>query len=392
MCGMYYYGYRRRRRKRTGPKKVKNGIKVRAKRGDLGQGWLAKAWIRALEDAMYSSDSFTRGRTYARLGQVLSVDVKKGSVVAMVQGRARSPYEVRMTMSIPRPIYWKKFASLMVRNPVYAAAILAGHMPEDLSEKMASLGLNLFPIRSGLTVSCECNDWQTMCKHATATCYILAEEFDRDPLLYLKIRGIDRRDFLAMLESDATETPPILPAETPPTLPADVDKSPLSKAVSNSNHAWGAMRGMFGLGSLLPDSDPSVFSPSDTQSEAHAVEKDVLKEPTLILGGLLPEFRIPGVPDVPDERTELPSDPREFWGSSIKVSDSYDTALAPSESAALPKTLGRFPMWRGAGQFITLMEEIYSQASMRGANAYLGIREESSKGASKRAPNGARRK
>ncbi|MCE2509101.1 MAG: hypothetical protein J4G04_07410 [Nitrosopumilaceae archaeon] len=32
-------------------------------------------------------------------------------------------------------------------------------------------------------------------------------------------------------------------------------------------------------------------------------------------------------------------------------------------------------MWRGEEAFIPLMEEIYSKASLTGANAYLGIRD-----------------
>lgn len=379
---MYYYGYRRRRRKRTGPKKVKNGIKVRTKRGELGQGWLAKAWISALEDTTYLTESFTRGRTYARRGQVLSVDVKKGSVIAMVQGRAPSPYRMSMTVSIPGAGYWKKFAHLLASKPVYAAAILAGEMLEEMEDEMASLGLNLFPLESELTISCGCSDWSEMCKHATSTSYILAEEFDRDPLLYLKIRGIDRKEFLAMLEPDVPEISP------PP--PVDVDPSPQPKVTSPRTRGWGALRNMLGLGPRPPDPGPTgppTFSPPDVTPKIHAGEDkgSVIKEPTLILGGMAPDFRVPGMPEAPNEQIRIPSDLRQFWGGLSQVPESYDSALAPSESAALPKTLGRFPMWRGSGQFITLMEEIYSQASLRGANAYLGIREGSGKGASKRA-------
>lgn len=385
---MYYYGYYRRRRKRTKPKKVKSGIKVRAKRGELGQGWLAKAWIRALEDATYSSNSFTRGRTYARLGQVLSVDAKKGSVVAMVQGRARSPYTMRMTIGIPGAEYWKKFARLLAKKPAYAAAILAGYMPEEMSDEMASMNLDLFPNESELRISCECSDWSDMCKHATSASYILAEEFDRDPLLYLKIRGIDRKDFLAMLEYGVTEMSKNQSSS------ADTDTSPQPKIVFDPARAYGALQNMRGRVTQprYPDTTSLPFLPSSPTPETHAYKESATQEPALVSGGLSPDFRIPDMPDTPDERTNLPSDPREFWGRSSKAVDSYDSALAPSDPAALPKSLGRFPMWRGSGQFITLMEEIYSQASLRGANAYLGIREGTGRGAPNRASKGARKK
>ena len=376
---MYYYGYYRRKRKRPKLKEVKNGIKVRTKRGDLGQGWLAKAWISALDDATYTSNSFTRGRTYARLGHVLSVEVKKGRVVGIVQGRARSTYEMRMTIGIPDVEYWKKFAHILAKKPAYAAAILAGEMPEGLANDMASAGLDLFPSESELAIYCECSRWSEMCKHATSTSYVLAEEFDRDPLLYLKIRGIDRKDFLALLEYGVDKM------SNNRSSPADTDASPHPEIVFDPARAHGALQNMRGRVTKprYPDTTSLPFLFPGPPPETDDDKDGATKEPTLVLGGLSPDFRIPGMPSTSDERTDLPSDPREFWGRSSQVSDSYDSALAPSEPAALPKSLGRFPMWCGPGQFITLMEEIYGQASLRGANAYLGIREGLGKGASK---------
>ena len=389
---MYYYGYYKRKRKRPKLKEVKNGIKVRTKRGDLGQGWLAKAWISALDNATYTSNSFTRGRTYARLGHVLSVEVKKGSVVGIVQGRSRTTYTMRMTVGIPDVEYWKKFAHILAKKPAYAAALLAGDMPEELNNDMASAGLDLLPTKSELAVYCECSQWSEMCKHATSTSYVLAEEFDRDPLLYLKIRGIDRNNFLALLEYGITEMSPNKP---PP--PAETDTNPQPELIFDPARAYGAFQNMRGrvIQPRYPDTTSLPFLFSDPTSETDADKEGAAKEPTLVLGGLSSDFRIPGTPDVSDERTSLPSDPREFWGRSSQASgsyDSYESALAPSEPAALPKSLGRFPMWCGSGQFITLMEEIYSQASMRGANAYLGIRGGLGKGAPKRAPKGAQKR
>ena len=345
---MYYYGYRRRR-KRPGPKKVKNGIKVRAKRGELGQGWLAKNWMDALYNSTYSSDAFPRGRTYARKGQVLSVDVKKGSVVAMVQGTAAKPYTMIMKVGIPGAEFWKCFARMLKEKPAYAAAILAGEMPGEVAGEMAARGFDLFPTRNELDISCGCETWSSMCKHAAAASYILAEEFDRNPLLYLKIRGIDKKEFLAMLDGEP-----------------EISTAPEPVAVSPPRHThavgWGALQNM-----------PSDPNPPNL-SGAHGG-----KESISVSGGLVPGFRI-SVPAVPEGRTRLPADPREFWAYRSGAADSYDSAQAPAEPAALPKMLGRFPMWHGEGQFITLMEGIYDTASRTGANAYLGIRPDKGSG------------
>lgn len=415
---MYYYGWQRRKPKRRGPKKVSNGIKVRAKRGDLGQSWLAKEWISALEEATYSGSSFRRGRTYARKGQVLSVNVKKGRVVAMVQGSAQKPYEIGINVGVWGVEDLKKFAKLLKEKPIYAASILAGELPEDLADDIVSLGFNLFPSGAELSASCRCEDWAQMCKHVAAASYILAEEFDRDPLLYLKIRGINRRDFLAMLEPGAPEEPAdIVPEESEeppdsvpeePEAPAVSDTVPLYKIISAPTNIFRSIfvRGPPPSHTKKPGSPapppPETTSEADdikaseqvqdtkeaedpgTIADTHNTKQNILKMPTRVFGGVEPGFCVPAMSAISGEQADLPSDPRRFWGRPNVEPDSYESALAPSESAALPKMLGRFPMWRGEGQFIKLMEEIYDQASLAGANAYLGIRGDAPKKARKK--------
>jgi uncharacterized Zn finger protein len=46
---------------------------------------------------------------------------------------------------------------------------------------------------------CNCPDWGMPCKHLAAVCYVLAEEFDRDPFGMLAWRGKDRAELLAAL-------------------------------------------------------------------------------------------------------------------------------------------------------------------------------------------------
>jgi uncharacterized Zn finger protein len=46
---------------------------------------------------------------------------------------------------------------------------------------------------------CSCPDWEVPCKHLAAVCYVLAEEFDRDPFGMLAWRGKARDELLAAL-------------------------------------------------------------------------------------------------------------------------------------------------------------------------------------------------
>src|SRR5512139_2954416 len=97
------------------PRSVKGGIKAQSKRGTFGESWWAKRWIAVLERFNIGA-RLARGRSYARRGQVLSIEVNKGKVTAKVQGSRPKPYEIKIeikTLSTPN---WKKLAKTLSRE------------------------------------------------------------------------------------------------------------------------------------------------------------------------------------------------------------------------------------------------------------------------------------
>jgi uncharacterized Zn finger protein len=61
-------------------------------------------------------------------------------------------------------------------------------------------GTPLFPRSAAdLDMHCSCPDWGVPCKHLAAVCYVLAEEFDRDPFGMLAWRGKGRDELLTAL-------------------------------------------------------------------------------------------------------------------------------------------------------------------------------------------------
>src|SRR6476619_3397601 len=82
---------------RSRPRQAKGGIKAQSKRGAFGQSWWAKRWIAVLESFNIGA-RLGRGRSYARNGQVLSIDVAKGKVTAKVQGSQHQPYKVAIAV------------------------------------------------------------------------------------------------------------------------------------------------------------------------------------------------------------------------------------------------------------------------------------------------------
>src|SRR5215210_967607 len=194
------------------PRQAKGGIKAQTKRGEFGTSWWAKRWIAVLEGFNIGA-RLGRGRSYARGGQVLSIQVEKGQVRAAVQGSRPKPYEIVIQVKTLPAADWKKLAQALSRQALFAAKLLAGEMPQDIEQVFQEAGLSLFPTRLGdLTTKCSCPDWSNPCKHIAAVYYLLGEEFDRDPFLIFTLRGLTRDELLEQLgeigqpsESEAAE-------------------------------------------------------------------------------------------------------------------------------------------------------------------------------------------
>jgi uncharacterized Zn finger protein len=211
--------------------KVDDGLELRSRRGVIGESWWSRRFLSAVESIL-TGGRLTRGRTYARQGQVIDLGIGSGLAVAQVQGTRRTPYGVQITMPAASDERWEAIVETLAGQAGYAARLLAGELPHEIEDVFAQAGVALFPERgSHLITNCSCPDWATPCKHAAAVCYLMAEAFDDDPFLLLAFRGREREALLAELRArrgapidgsgseDASSSDPILPG---PPLSEDV--------------------------------------------------------------------------------------------------------------------------------------------------------------------------
>ena len=166
----------------TRPIEVRGGIRAGSKRGAFGSSWWARRWLQTLEEFRIGT-RLDRGRSYARRGQVMSVDVQPGGVTARVQGSRKRPYSVSIEVRTISPPDWERLQEAMAEQPIIAASLLSGRMPDNIEECFRAAGLSMFPDRQDdLETDCSCPDWSNPCKHVAAVYLLLGEEFDRDPL------------------------------------------------------------------------------------------------------------------------------------------------------------------------------------------------------------------
>src|SRR6266699_4280114 len=126
------------------PIRVKDGIKTKSERGAIGETWWSKRWIGVLESFNMGA-RLTRGRSYARQGQVLSIDVEPGLVKAKVQGSRPKPYNVKIQLRPLSDQDWDKVTEAMAAQAIFAAKLLAGEMPTDIEEVFRAVHVSLFP-------------------------------------------------------------------------------------------------------------------------------------------------------------------------------------------------------------------------------------------------------
>jgi uncharacterized Zn finger protein len=190
------------------PRPVEGGLKARTARGPIAQTWWSRRFTEVLEDIGLGG-RMQRGRTYARKGQVISLEVKAGAVTALVQGSRVRPYRVRVGVSAFGKPEWARLERALAASAWYSAKLLSGEMPDDIEEVFAAEGLSLFPAAADeLSMDCSCPDWEVPCKHIAAVFYLLAESFDDDPFKILAWRGRDRDDLLANLEAARSDGAP----------------------------------------------------------------------------------------------------------------------------------------------------------------------------------------
>ncbi|AKB80412.1 SWF/SNF family helicase [Methanosarcina horonobensis HB-1 = JCM 15518] len=298
----------------TKPIEVKGGIKAKSKRGGFARSWWAKCWIETLESFNIGA-RLSRGKSYARKGQVTSIKIEAGLVRAKVQGSDPTPYSVTIKVRTLTSSEWELLAEKLALRPIFAAKLLAGEMPEDIDSVFRETGLSLFPeTLDDLETDCSCPDWSNPCKHIAAVYYLLGEEFDRDPFLIFKLRGVDMDDFMSIL----------------------------------------------GKG-FVPETADQV------------AEAGVLTERPEDKTGTALEAEISSVSPEP-----LPFDPETFWGRLPENPEEEKSpslgAHIPQVPAALPKRLGKFPFWRSEEDLLDMLEEIYKKVSPAGMMVFLGER------------------
>jgi len=186
------------------PIKAEGGIQSRNQRGSFAAHWWAKRWLAVLEGYDISS-RLQRGRSYARGGQVLNIDITASQIKARVQGSQRKPYQVSIQVKAINDADWERVLDAASQQAIFAAELLDGTMPQEIETIFNTTDVSLFPVnQKDISTQCSCPDDSNPCKHIAAVYYLLGEQFDQDPFVIFALRGRTREQVIEALRRRRT--------------------------------------------------------------------------------------------------------------------------------------------------------------------------------------------
>jgi uncharacterized Zn finger protein len=153
-----------------------------------------KAWCDNLESYGDYANRLPRGRSYARHGAVIDLQIAAGKITALVSGS--STYEIDVTIRRLPPKSWSEMASECTGQIDSLVDLLRGKLPAQVMEVVTRKAGGLFPAPTQISFTCSCPDWAGMCKHIAATLYGVGVRLDQKPELLFELRGVDHAELV----------------------------------------------------------------------------------------------------------------------------------------------------------------------------------------------------
>jgi uncharacterized Zn finger protein len=163
------------------------------------QKWWVERWLDLLASYRFKK-RLERGRSYAREGNVLSMEFANSRAKAEVQGSDNQPYKVSISLDSFSNEDWNFVITKMSEKAIFSAQLLAGEMPETIEAVFTASGLSLFPFSlNDVRSRCSCPDPANPCKHIAAVYYQLGERFSEDPFIIFLLRGRTKNQIIERL-------------------------------------------------------------------------------------------------------------------------------------------------------------------------------------------------
>jgi len=204
----------------------------------IAKTFWGKAWCHHIESFSDYENRLPRGRTYARNGSILDLQITKGAISALVMGS--SLYELTFTIKPLENSRWDAIKSRSTGQIDSLVELLQGRFSDAVMRVITDRDNGLFPSPAEIKKECSCPDWAGLCKHLAAVLYGIGARLDEKPELLFLLRGVDHIELLEGAPAGKAQTGPatldsgdladVFGIEIAPTEP----KKPTKKSVKKS--------------------------------------------------------------------------------------------------------------------------------------------------------------
>jgi uncharacterized Zn finger protein len=211
----------------------------------IARTFWGKAWCDNLERYSDYANRLPRGRTYARNGSVIDLQIAPGEVKAMVSGS--DIYQVRVIVAPLSKLRWKSICTDCAGAIDSLVELLQGRFSKGVMERVCQQTSGLFPSPREINLSCSCPDWADMCKHVAAVLYGIGARLDQQPELLFRLHRVDEKELIAKAGNE-------LPLSK---------KGPAAAKVLSGSEDLSALFGLDMAQNTISDGKPAVRMPSE---------------------------------------------------------------------------------------------------------------------------------
>ena len=172
----------------------------------IARTFWGKAWCEHMESFCDDDNRLPRGRTYVRNGSVCHLAIEKGAINAMVSGS--DIYNISISINLLAKEKWQALKNTCSGKIGSLLDLLSGKLSSGVMEVVCHPNGGLFPSAKEFSLSCDCPDWSSMCKHLAAVLYGVGSRLDEDPAQLFKLRGVNFEELIDVNQAvlDVTST------------------------------------------------------------------------------------------------------------------------------------------------------------------------------------------
>lgn len=168
-------------------------IQIRSR--TIAASFWGMAWCENLENYADWANRLPRGRTYARNGTIVDLQIEPGQISALVSGS--SLYRVKVSIKPINKKSWQSIRGDCARQVNSLIDLMRGKLPEAVLARLTDPERGMFPRPRELKLRCSCPDSASLCKHLAATLYGVGHLLDSEPELFFKMRGVEQTELIS---------------------------------------------------------------------------------------------------------------------------------------------------------------------------------------------------